>query len=1358
MRPDCNTTTTRTALAAAVVLGFAIAATPAHAVLIGFEAENGNSASTTVTATLGADFTPTADANAYGGSYITSATDFIDPPTSPGAAARVVSYDVDFAEAGDYDLYGRLLVEVDGADDSLFIPVGLGAKSPTTAADWIVVNRVFDNGDQGIGAGVYAWVNLSQWPDFGGGAQYTVATPGAQTLQIGAREDGLWFDAFAFGTTGETFSGVDFEVAVTGALSSQWGVDGGGSFGQQGTVSANWTDGAVPSSDAVFGGFLTSGNAPATVTLDFPVSLDSVTFNNANDYILAGPETLTLTGVAKVDTQLGRHWLMTEVAGSGGLNASGGGELVLTADNSFTGDVTIDNTNLAITNPDALPAGNNVALTNGAQLRFWGSDNAFFGDGVANGTGVATGLDPNSNLNVGGDISVDASSTVDVNSGANVTLSGVISGAGAVAVNSGATVALTNASNSYFGVTNVNGGSLTISNATALGSADGSPGTQTFVAGGSSDGVLELTGGVTVTNELLDLSAREGAGIDNVHVTSDGNNTWAGNIKGTAGGTNYNIESTSGTLTLSGTISAPDENPRNYVFSGAGDFNITGTLVDAVTTAGGDFDLISSVDNVTVTKRGAGVLSVSTQTDLNDDYWFGGATVEEGTLAVISDGSNNGELRSTVTVNAGATFDVSSFSSYNLLPTQNAGEVGLMGGGTVDGGGTTTVGAFESTTIAPGDSVGTLTIDGNFSLTYFDAGEATVRNVGSLNFELGDTAATVGGAENDLIDVSGSVTVTAPSANEKFVVNVTPSEAGFDTSTPYTLITAGSLSASASNFTANITGADGNPLVTRYTPSVTVGASSLNLSVTGAAQSRTWDGDVSNEWGIATANNWQEGDQQYRDLDHVTFDDTADGVGDVVVQVDGARLPGSVTFANGSRDYTIAGDGGITGSGAVDVTGSAEVTLANNGNNYAGVTTVSSGSLLRYAADATTGDISNAGTLVVGNASATVDPVAIVNGDFDSDPDDTAPPTGWTDLSSATSFWVGVADEPGNLAGEFAAEAGFINNFLSTARLSAGVGSQPVDGTLVQTIDLSSFGAEIDSGARQLFVDFDWASGDERDSANFSLAFFSSTDGSGAELGAGFSEALDEADGFGIVSFHESFGGPVPVGARSVTLQIETTRTGGSETNVWLDNIAGVIGDGVNTSADLQVSGDLTLVAGSTLELIIQSTTTHSEVFVDGMLTADGVLKLTELGAPVFSQGDVLDLFDFASVSGTFDSLDLPTLAAGLSWDDSNLYVTGELAVVSLANAGDFNGDGVVDSIDYAVWRENLGNSADTINNAGSGGALVVEADFQVWLDNYGADYSPASGPTPAPEPGAALLLLFAATTVGGAARRRRMA
>lgn len=209
--------------------------------------------------------------------------------------------------------------------------------------------------------------------------------------------------------------------------------------------------------------------------------------------------------------------------------------------------------------------------------------------------------------------------------------------------------------------------------------------------------------------------------------------------------------------------------------------------------------------------------------------------------------------------------------------------------------------------------------------------------------------------------------------------------------------------------------------------------------------------------------------------------------------------------------------------------------------------------------------------LLIGSASGAS--IAIVNGDFESDgAASVAPPSGWTDLTP-TSFWTGIVDATGNPTAAEAATApapGIGTYFLTTARQSAGAGSQPTDGTLVQTVDLSAFGGDIDGGDQFLFVDFIWASDDDRDTGTFSLHFFGSNDGSGSELGSGYSVALDDGSGFTFTEWiQETVGGAVPTSTRSVTLQIDTTRTGGSETNIWIDNISGDISNVPEPSAAL---------------------------------------------------------------------------------------------------------------------------------------------------------------------------------------------
>ena len=110
------------------------------AALVGFNAENGASDTTTVSASLGDYFTPPqSDPNALGGQYITTSSG--GSGTSPGTDAHIASYEVTFTEAGTYDLYVREYCGPNpGGDDSMFYGNGFGLKDASIETDWITCN------------------------------------------------------------------------------------------------------------------------------------------------------------------------------------------------------------------------------------------------------------------------------------------------------------------------------------------------------------------------------------------------------------------------------------------------------------------------------------------------------------------------------------------------------------------------------------------------------------------------------------------------------------------------------------------------------------------------------------------------------------------------------------------------------------------------------------------------------------------------------------------------------------------------------------------------------------------------------------------------------------------------------------------------------------------------------------------------------------------------------------------------------------------------------------------------------------------------------------------------------------------
>lgn len=138
---------------------------------------------------------------------------------NPGIAARVATYNVTFPEPGTYNLYARVRIGPGGAnDDSFLYGNGFGVKSPTSDADWILCNNLWNVGftnptDIVTGAGtvqttnVWKWINVSEFN--GGEAPVTFTVMGGaltQTFQIGGRENGLDLDKFAFGTAGTSFT------------------------------------------------------------------------------------------------------------------------------------------------------------------------------------------------------------------------------------------------------------------------------------------------------------------------------------------------------------------------------------------------------------------------------------------------------------------------------------------------------------------------------------------------------------------------------------------------------------------------------------------------------------------------------------------------------------------------------------------------------------------------------------------------------------------------------------------------------------------------------------------------------------------------------------------------------------------------------------------------------------------------------------------------------------------------------------------------------------------------------------------------------------------------------------------------
>jgi hypothetical protein len=162
----------------------------------------------------------------------------------------------------------------------------------------------------------------------------------------------------------------------------------------------------------------------------------------------------------------------------------------------------------------------------------------------------------------------------------------------------------------------------------------------------------------------------------------------------------------------------------------------------------------------------------------------------------------------------------------------------------------------------------------------------------------------------------------------------------------------------------------------------------------------------------------------------------------------------------------------------------------------------------------------------------------------------------------------------------------------------------------------------------------------------------------------------------------------------------------------------------------------------------------YDAILASGALGLGGTLELDLINGFTPAAGNTFDIFDWNTISGTFAAINLPTLA-GLEWDISQLYATGQISVVApVFFTADFDEDGDVDGDDLGQWEGDFGVNglSDADDDGDSDGA-----DFLAWQRQLGSGAPPASEAAAAvPEPaGFVMAVAFAA---GLAIRRPRRA
>lgn len=352
----------------------------------------------------------------------------------------------------------------------------------------------------------------------------------------------------------------------------------------------------------------------------------------------------------------------------------------------------------------------------------------------------------------------------------DLTISATINN-GSITKNGEGTMTLTgNSAAGYEGTTTINHGIVNIQHGNALGQADGSAASGTTVNGnGTTNGTLQLQGGITVGNERLTLN-NTGFGNNGALQNVSGNNTWNGQVIVNQA----RVQSDSGTLTLAGNVdivSALD-------VRGAGTTAITGAVSGAsgTLTKNGTGTLILSGNNTfggttTITQ---GVVSLQSNTGLGSAG--AGTTVAGNGAALELSNATNGNLNTIaepLTLNGtgiGGTGALRNAAGANTfgglvtlqsasLITANSGTSLTLSGGVTSSGQALTIGTTTqngNVTIAGNlaNGSGSLTKNGSGSLTFASSSSLLSGAVGSVSLNAGTM--TVGNGVNDVTLQTGN--------------------------------------------------------------------------------------------------------------------------------------------------------------------------------------------------------------------------------------------------------------------------------------------------------------------------------------------------------------------------------------------------------------------------------------------------------------------------------------------------------------------------------------------------------------------------------------------------------------------------
>ena len=518
-------------------------------------------------------------------------------------------------------------------------------------------------------------------------------------------------------------------------------------------------------------------------------------------------------------------------------------------------------------------------------------------------------------------------------------------------------------SNTYTGSTTVSVGTLDVTGSLAssvIGVSDGA----TLKVDGSSLGdttsavTLTGTGDMTLAgNETIGSLAGAGTVTNGGYTLTTGGNDTSTTYSGVASGTGGLTKAGSGTLTLDGSNTYTGSTTILAgileISADSGIGNSSGGLILNGGTLAITDDISSSrtvslgANNGTIDTASAKTLSLS--------------NVISGSGSLTKAGSGTLKVTATNTYSGGTTISAGTFN----LDGSVSSDITVAAAGTITGDGSTSGTLTASGVIAPGDSIGTLSIEDNVN---FAAGSAFYTEIDGLNYSasggagtydrLAVTGATASfGAGGTIIPVLRGI---SGAANNNFTPTIGDS---------FRIVTTANASGVSGTFDAITDPTLGMPTNTRF--DVLYGGNYIDLILVEAAQTRdiTQIGDtISNltELGGTVLNSVFDGGElivgRHLTDAHIASFKIKTGAGNAALKV------ASDWYMVGSH-FTDDGDS----AGVLEKTGEGTLCLTNTKNDHSGGTIVTAGTL-EIASDAVLG-ASTADLTLNGGTLATIDDI-----------------------------------------------------------------------------------------------------------------------------------------------------------------------------------------------------------------------------------------------------------------------------------------------------------------------------------------------------------------------------------------------